>query len=64
MGFKNEKLQKNSEILGFTTINRGILVANNKNLPFDRTGNETPHLYIVNYIPSNKLKFSVHIYQK
>jgi hypothetical protein len=66
---------------------------NTKNLAYDRTGNATPHLYIVNplnaelnrichllallahlifhisrirvnYIPTTKLKISVHISQK
>jgi hypothetical protein len=50
-----------AEILGFTTRNHGIMVANNKYHPYDRTGNATSYLYTANYTPTTKPKFSVHI---
>jgi len=31
---------------------------------YDRTVNATPYLYIFIYIPTTKLKFSVHLFQK
>ena len=41
MGFKHEKLQhNNSENLGFTR-NCGIVVTNNKYIPYNRTGKTT-----------------------
>ena len=42
MSFKHEKLQhNNSENLGFTTRNCGIVVTNNKNFPYNRAGKTT-----------------------
>ena len=48
------------ENLGFTTTTCVIFVTTNKYLPYKRNVECT----IVNYIPNNKLKFSVHISQK
>jgi hypothetical protein len=51
MGFKNENLQYTlQKLVGLITTNCGIMVANNKYLPHDRTGNITHCLYIPNYI--------------
>jgi hypothetical protein len=48
MGFKHEMLQhNNSEVLGFATRNRGIVVANDMYLPYDRTGNATLNLTLL-----------------
>jgi hypothetical protein len=59
------KMKNCNTNLGSTTKKCGIVVTKNtKNLAYDRTGNTTPHLYIVNYIPTTKLKLSVHISQK
>jgi hypothetical protein len=55
MGFKNEKLQYTLQIIvGFITCSYGIMVANNKYHPYDRTGNVTNCLYIANYILTAK----------
>jgi hypothetical protein len=55
MGLKNENLQYTLQnFVGFITRNSGIMVANNKYLPYDRTGNVTHCLYIANYILTAK----------
>jgi hypothetical protein len=62
MGIKNEKLQY--KLQKFYVSQQEIMVANNKYLPYDRTGNATTYCYTVNYISNNKLKHAVHISQK
>jgi hypothetical protein len=48
---KMEKLQYTLKTFSeFITRNCGMMVANNKYLPYDRTGNVTHCLYIDNYI--------------
>jgi hypothetical protein len=55
MGFSNENLQFTiQKFMGFITRNCGIMVANNKYPPHDRTGNATHSLYIANYILTAK----------
>ena len=62
MGFKHENLQhNNSEVLGFITRNRGIVMANDKYLPYDRTGNATLNFTLLNtYLQQSEI-FSTHI---
>jgi hypothetical protein len=55
MGFNDQKLQHTlHKFIGFVTGNCGIILANNKYLPYDRTGNVTHCLYIANYILTAK----------
>ena len=64
MGFKHEKLQhNNSEVLGFIIRNRGIVMANDKYLPYDRTGNATLNFtLLITYLQQSEI-FSTHIPQ-
>jgi hypothetical protein len=43
--------------------NRGNVVAKNNYIPYDRNGNATPNLYIVNYISTTKCNFK-HTYPR
>jgi hypothetical protein len=55
MGLKHKKLQYTlRKFVGFIIRNCGNLLANNKYLPYDRTGNVTHSLYTANYILTAK----------
>jgi len=64
MGVKNEKLQY--KLTKFLVPQQKIVASWWQKIwsTFDiTTGNATPYLYIINYIPTAKLKLSVHISQ-
>jgi hypothetical protein len=51
MGFKHEKLQYTlHKFAGFTRRKYGIIEDNNKNLPYDRTGNVTVCTFLITYL--------------
>jgi hypothetical protein len=62
MGFKHEKLQhNNSGNLGFAARNCGIMVTNNKYLPYDRDGNTTLNFTVLIIYQQQTEIFSKHI---
>jgi len=62
MGFKHEKLQNNnSENLGFTTRNCGIVLTNNKYLTYNRTGKTTIYFTLLIIYQQQTEIFSTYI---